>query len=52
MRKKAINFLQSWKDGVLGLQHLIGMFGATTLVPLLTDMDTAVALFAAGIGTL
>ena len=52
MRKKTINFLQSWKDGVLGLQHLVGMFGATTLVPLLTGMDTAVALFAAGLGTL
>ena len=52
MRKKTINFLQGWKDGVLGLQHLVGLFGATTLVPLLTGMDTAVALFAAGLGTL
>lgn len=50
--KKTINFLQRWKDGVLGLQHLVGMFGATTLVPLLTGMDVGVALFSAGIGTL
>lgn len=50
--KKTINFLQSWKDGVLGLQHLTAMFGATTLVPLLTGLDVGVALFSAGVGTL
>lgn len=50
--KKTINFLRGWKDGILGLQHLIAMFGATTLVPLLTGLDVGVALFAAGIGTL
>lgn len=50
--KKSINFLQGWKDGVLAMQHLIGMFGATTLVPLLTGLDVGVALFSAGMGTL
>lgn len=38
--------------GVLGFQHLIAMFGATVLVPLLTGLDPAVALFTAGLGTL
>lgn len=38
--------------GVLGLQHLIAMFGATVLVPLLTGLDPSVALFSAGVGTL
>ena len=38
--------------GVLVFQHLIGMFGATVLVPLLTGLDPAVALFSAGLGTL
>lgn len=37
---------------VLGLQHLIAMFGATVLVPYLTGLDPAVALIAAGGGTL
>ena len=38
--------------GILGFQHLIAMFGATVLVPLLTGLDPAVALFSAGLGTL
>lgn len=37
---------------VLSLQHVFAMFGATVLVPLLTGLDTAVALVASGIGTL
>ncbi|NCB02877.1 MAG: uracil-xanthine permease [Spirochaetia bacterium] len=37
---------------ILGLQHTFVMFGATVLVPILTGLDIAVALFAAGIGTL
>lgn len=37
---------------VLGFQHLIAMFGSTILVPVLTGLNTSVALFAAGIGTL
>jgi uracil permease len=37
---------------VLSLQHVFAMFGATVLVPLLTGLDTAVALIASGVGTL
>lgn len=37
---------------VLGLQHLIAMFGATVLVPILTGLSPTVALLSAGIGTL
>ncbi|AOR24348.1 uracil-xanthine permease family protein [Clostridium taeniosporum] len=37
---------------VLALQHLIAMFGATVLVPILTGLDISVSLFCAGIGTL
>lgn len=40
------------KTVVLGLQHTFVMFGATVLVPILTGLDIAVALFAAGVGTL
>lgn len=36
---------------VLGIQHMFAMFGATVLVPLLTGLNPAVALFAAGVGT-
>lgn len=36
----------------LGFQHLFAMFGATVLVPLLTGLDPAVALFSSGTGTL
>ncbi|MBC5624691.1 purine/pyrimidine permease [Clostridium sp. NSJ-49] len=39
-------------NGVLAIQHLIAMFGATVLVPILTGLDPSVALFSAGIGTL
>lgn len=38
--------------GVLAFQHLIAMFGATVLVPILTGLDVQVALFSAGLGTL
>jgi len=37
---------------VLAFQHLIAMFGATVLVPMLTGLDVSVALFSAGVGTL
>ncbi|WP_455542709.1 uracil-xanthine permease family protein [Intestinibacter sp.] len=40
------------KKAVLSLQHLLAMFGATVLVPLLTGFDPAVAIFCAGVGTL
>ncbi len=36
----------------LSFQHVFAMFGATVLVPLLTGLDPAAALFAAGSGTL
>lgn len=41
-----------WTLGVLGIQHVFAMFGATVLVPTLTGLNPAVALFCAGIGTL
>lgn len=37
---------------ILAFQHLIAMFGATILVPVLTGLDPSVALFCAGLGTL
>ncbi len=40
------------KKTVLGLQHVVAMFGATVLVPLLTGLNPSVALLAAGVGTL
>ena len=45
-------FNASSKDFILGFQHLLAMFGATTLVPLLTGSSVPVALFSAGVGTL
>lgn len=42
----------SLKEFTLGFQHLLAMFGATTLVPMLTGLSVPVALFAAGLGTL
>lgn len=40
------------KNMFLSLQHLLAMFGATVLVPILCGFDPSVALFCAGIGTL
>lgn len=37
---------------ILGIQHVIAMFGATVLVPILTGLNPSVALVAAGLGTL
>lgn len=37
---------------ILAVQHLFAMFGATVLVPSLTGLNPAVALFASGSGTL
>lgn len=37
---------------VIGIQFLFVAFGATVLVPLLIDIDPAIALFTAGVGTL
>ncbi|OJV66708.1 MAG: uracil permease [Clostridiales bacterium 38-18] len=47
-----ISTLKDAKSFVLGLQHLIAMFGATVLVPILTGLNPSVALFSAGVGTL
>lgn len=44
--------LKGAKKTVLALQHLIAMFGATVLVPILTGFNPSIALFTAGVGTL
>lgn len=44
--------LKGAKKTVLALQHLIAMFGATVLVPILAGFNPSVALFTAGMGTL
>lgn len=36
----------------LGAQHVIAMFGATTLVPILTGFPVSTALFFSGVGTI
>lgn len=41
-----------WQYIILAIQHVFAMFGATVLVPALTGLDPAVALFTAGFGTL
>ncbi|NEZ49182.1 uracil-xanthine permease [Clostridium botulinum] len=50
--KKTSGVLEIGKKMILALQHLIAMFGATVLVPILTGFDPSVALLSAGIGTL
>lgn len=40
------------KKLILGIQHVLAMFGATVLVPMLTGLNPAVALLSAGCGTL
>lgn len=40
------------KMGVLGVQHMFAMFGATILVPMLTGLSTSATLLFAGVGTL
>lgn len=37
---------------ILGMQHVLAMFGATVLVPFLTGLNPSIALLAAGAGTL
>lgn len=37
---------------ILGVQHVLAMFGATVLVPFLTGLNPSIALIAAGLGTL
>lgn len=50
--KEKFIVINSGKDIIMALQHLIAMFGATVLVPMLTGLNPSVALFSAGIGTL
>jgi uracil permease len=50
--KEVSKGFESSKKIILALQHLIAMFGATVLVPILTGFDTSVALVCAGCGTL
>ncbi len=40
------------QTGVMGVQHLIAMFGSTVLAPLLMGFDPNVAVLMSGIGTL
>jgi len=49
MNKKSLSFP---KMGILGLQHMFAMFGATILVPLLSGLSVQVTLVAVGVGTL
>lgn len=49
---KQIDLSNPIKRLIVGVQFLFVAFGATVLVPLLIDIDPAVALFTAGIGTL
>ena len=43
----------SWPRTIgLGAQHVVAMFGATFLVPLLTDLPPATTLFFSGVGTM
>lgn len=37
---------------ILGIQHVLAMFGATVLVPFLTGLNPSLALISAGVGTL
>ncbi|MGL5355259.1 MAG: uracil-xanthine permease family protein [Cetobacterium sp.] len=37
---------------LLGIQHVLAMFGATVLVPFLTGLNPSIALLSAGVGTL
>ena len=55
IRKSMVNdssVLRGAKKSILALQHLIAMFGATVLVPILTGFNPSIALFTAGAGTL
>ncbi len=46
------NKVPGYEVGVLALQHMFAMFGATILVPLITGLSPAVALFTSGLGTI
>lgn len=40
------------KTGVMGVQHLVAMFGSTVLAPILMGFDPNVAVLMSGVGTL
>ena len=43
----------SWSQtAVMGVQHVIAMFGATVLAPILMGFDPNIAILMSGIGTL
>src|SRR5215207_6662632 len=44
--------LPSGQTVVLGLQHVVAMFGATVLAPILMGFDPNVAIFFSGVATL
>lgn len=50
--KEGSKVWETAKKLILALQHLIAMFGATVLVPIITGFDPSIALFTAGVGTL
>ena len=59
LKQSKKNLAQLKEDGItkhrlfiLALQHMFAMFGSTVLVPALTDLNPAVALFTSGLGTL
>ncbi|MTI47748.1 uracil-xanthine permease family protein [Sporosalibacterium faouarense] len=51
-KKEVTKVKNKGKRAILAIQHVIAMFGATVLVPILTGLNPAVALLAAGVGTL
>ena len=52
MKKMRILPEMTYKNLLLGFQHVFAMFGATVLVPLITGLNISTTLFAAGVGTL
>jgi len=59
LKQSQENLAQLKEDGItkhrlfiLALQHMFAMFGSTVLVPALTGLNPAVALFTSGLGTL
>ncbi|MBP8139091.1 MAG: pyrimidine utilization transport protein G, partial [Alicycliphilus sp.] len=40
------------QTGLMGVQHVIAMFGSTVLAPILMGFDPNLAVFMSGIGTL
>ncbi len=52
MSQNSCNYQFRLKDSLIGAQMLFVAFGALVLVPILTGLDSNVALFTAGLGTL